>query len=82
MLFLITTITAVRGFIEPIALLLFEVLACLVTQTAGGTLTLTDNDPVADISAFTPEPSGTEVVRVVKDPTRIDIIHTMKLYLL
>ena len=81
MLFLIAAIAAIWSFIKSAALFLLEVLACLVAQPTCRALAITDNDPVADISTFAAEPSGTEVVRVIKDPARVYIIHTMEPYL-
>ena len=81
MLLLLTSVAYIRSLAQPVTLFLFKVLACLITDGAGGAGTLTYLDLVAHVGTLTTKSSGTEVVRIVEDPVRMDITHSVKSYL-
>jgi len=78
MLLLRTSSTDIRCFIKSDTLLLFEILATLVADGARRAFPFTDEDLVTDIGTLASKTPCTEVMRVVKYPPRMNIVHAVK----
>lgn len=62
----ITAIADIRSFVQPVAALLYEIFACLITGRAGGAFDTTENYLVAGIRFFTMIAMDAEVMGIKK----------------
>jgi hypothetical protein len=64
--FFVTAIADIRSFVQPVAALFYEILACLITCRAGGAFDTTENYLVAGIRFFTMVAMDAKVTSIKK----------------
>jgi hypothetical protein len=69
----ITAIADIRGFVQPVAAFLYEILAGLITGRAGGTFYITENDLIAGIRFTTMIAMNAKVVSIIEGPLVIPV---------
>jgi membrane-associated PAP2 superfamily phosphatase len=73
----ITAIADIRGFVQPIAAFLYEILAGLITGRAGGTFSTTEKYLVAGIRLTTVITMDAKVVSIIECPFVIPVTQSM-----